>query len=114
MSSEPEAKPQQSPSSEPQAEDEYIIWPARARAGEPRQRTGGAGKTDTEKIKETEAAIRSIVGPEVVVDNYTSTFDGLVYWLVVCNAGQAAQITGLDGVRLPRTESVYRLLQCRD
>lgn len=79
-------------SSDNNVTDEWVIWP----------------KLDSsaEQKSQTEAAIRSILGPDVSLSNYISQLSGLVLWnAILSGEEQAAEIKKLEGVSLPPTQS---------
>ena len=98
MSAESKVQPYQALERKSDVHDEceYVIWPKHR-------------NVEPEETSKTEASIRSIVGPEVAINNYVSDFHGLILWRVVCSKGQAEQIGKLSGVSLPSAASAQRL-----
>ena len=104
MTSKSEAQPEKALKEGSPAQDEYVVWLAN-------KRNGGAGRMSPEEVSETEAAIHSIVGLGVAVNNYISQFNGLVLWRVVCSKGQAEETSKLDGVSPHSAALTSRCLQ---
>lgn len=86
ISSETSERPQASPKHHPQNPDnlEYVIWPRR--------------KMSPKKISETDVAIRAILGPEITLNNYISSAEGLVSWWSFMTLAQVEEIKKLEGV----------------
>ncbi len=63
---------------------EYLLWPRKP--------------ITPEEQKKTEDAIRSILGSEEPIRNYTSQLDGLRFWFCELTATQAEEVAKLDRV----------------